>query len=148
MTPQHSPHIATGRCLCGAVAYEVRGPLRDVLICHCEECRRWHGHVAACTAARRDDLVLTERRGLRWVQSPRSDAEARRGFCGECGSSLFWDPPRRDTVSIAAGTLDQPTGLSVIGRWFVSQAADYDTLPDDGLPRHERSAEHERGGAV
>ena len=43
--------VATGRCLCGAVAYEVRGPLRDVLICHCEECRRWHGHMAACTAA-------------------------------------------------------------------------------------------------
>ncbi len=88
--------VATGRCLCGAVAYEVRGPLRDVLICHCEECRRWHGH-----------------------------------------------PPRRDTVSIAAGSLDQPTGLRVVGHWFVSQAADYAELPDDGLPRHERSAEQE-----
>jgi hypothetical protein len=115
-----------GRCLCGAVAYEVRGPLRDVLICHCEECRRWHG--------------------LRWVQSPHSDAGARRGFCAECGSGLFWDPPRRDTISIVAGTLDQPTGLRVAAHWFVSQAADYDTLPDDGLPRHERSAEQERRG--
>lgn len=136
--------VATGRCLCGAVAYEVRGPLRDVLLCHCEECRRWHGHVAACTAARREDLVLVQGRGLRWVRSPRSDAGARRGFCGECGSSLFWDPPARDTVSIAAGTLDQPTGLRATAHWFVSQAADYEALPDDGLPRHERSAEHER----
>jgi hypothetical protein len=136
---------ATGRCLCGAVAYEVRGPLRDVLICHCEECRRWHGHASACTAARREQLVLTEQRGLRWVQSPRSDAGARRGFCGECGSSLFWDPPRRDTISIAAGTLDQPTGLRVAAHWFVSQAADYAPVPDDGLPHHEGSAE--RGAA-
>jgi hypothetical protein len=134
---------ATGRCLCGAVAYEVRGPLRDVFICHCEECRRWHGNVAACTAARREDLVLTQQRGLRWVQSPDSDAGARRGFCGECGSSLFWDPPRRDTISIAAGSLDQPTGLSIVEHWFVSQAADYHVLPDDGLPRHQRSAERE-----
>jgi hypothetical protein len=139
--------VATGHCLCGAVAYEVRGPLRDVLICHCEECRRWHGHVSACTAARREDLVFTEQRGLRWVQSPRSDAGARRGFCAECGSSLFWDPPQRETISIAAGTLDQPTGLRVAAHWFASQAADYDTLPDDGLPRHERSAEQERGGS-
>jgi hypothetical protein len=135
--------VATGRCLCGAVAYEVRGPLRDVLICHCEECRRWHGHMAACTAARREDLVLVQARGLRWVQSPNSDAGARRGFCAECGSSLFWDPPRRDIISIAAGSLDQPTGLRVAGHWFVSQAVDYAGLPDDGLPRHERSAEHE-----
>lgn len=137
---------ATGRCLCGAVTYELRGPLRDVLICHCQECRRWHGHVAACTAARRDDLVLMSDRGLRWVASPRSDAGARRAFCGECGSSLFWDAPRRATISIAAGTLDQPTGLRVAGHWFVSQAADYDGVPDDGLPRHERSAAHEAGG--
>ena len=36
--------VATGGCLCGAVRYQVHGPLRDVLICHCVECRRWHGN--------------------------------------------------------------------------------------------------------
>jgi hypothetical protein len=112
-----------------------------VLVCHCSECRKWHGHVAACTAARREHLVLLEARGLRWIQSPRSDADARRGFCGECGSSLFWDAPRRDTISIAAGTLDEPTGLRVAGHWFVTQAGDYYELPADGLPRHEGSGE-------
>jgi hypothetical protein len=135
---------ATGGCLCGAVRYEVRGPLRDVLICHCKECRRWHGHVSASTAARKRDLVLIAADSLRWIQSPNSDADARRGFCGNCGSSLFWDPPRREDISIAAGTLDAPTGLRTAGHWFVSQAADYYDLPDDGLPRHERSGEHER----
>jgi len=136
--------MATGRCLCGAVRYEVRGTLRDVLICHCEECRRWHGHVSASTAARREDLVLLEQHGLRWIQSPRSDAGARRGFCGECGSSLFWDAPERPTVSIAAGTLDEPTGLRSAAHWYVSQAGDYYDLPADGLPRHEHSAQRER----
>ena len=133
--------MATGRCLCGAVRYEVNGPLRDVLICHCEECRRWHGHFSASTAARRDDLVLIEQAGLKWIDSPRSDARARRGFCGECGSSLFWDPPDRETISIAAGTLDGPTDLRVIEHWYVSQAGDYYELPPDGLPRHELSAQ-------
>jgi hypothetical protein len=136
--------MATGRCLCGAVRYEVRGTLRDVLICHCEECRRWHGHVSASTAARREDLVLLEQHGLRWIQSPRSDAGARRGFCAECGSSLFWDAPERPTVSIAAGTLDEPTGLRSAAHWYVSQAGDYYDLPADGLPRHEHSAQRER----
>jgi hypothetical protein len=93
----------------------VDGPLADVLICHCEECRR----------------------------SPRSDARARRGFCVECGSSLFWDAPGNQTISIAAGTLDPPTGLRVASHWFVSQVADYYELPEDGLPRHERSGEGE-----
>jgi hypothetical protein len=135
--------VATGRCLCGAVVYRVQGPLGDVLICHCEECRRWHGHASATTAVAREDLILLDERRLRWIQSPRSDARARRGFCGECGSSLFWDAPGYKTISIAAGTLDPPTELRVASHWFVSQAGDYYALPDDGLPRHERSGEGE-----
>jgi hypothetical protein len=122
---------ASGRCLCGAVRYEVRGPLRDVLLCHCAECRRWHGHVSASTAAARGDLVVLDDRALRWIESPHSDAAARRGFCGECGSSLFWDAPARDTVSIAAGTLDPPTGLRVMGHWYVADAGDYYPPPDE-----------------
>ena len=123
--------------------YEVRGPLRDVLVCHCEECRRWHGHFSASTAARRKDLVLLEQRGLRWIQSRDSDAGARRGFCAECGSSLFWDAPRRPTISIAAGTVDEPTGLRIAAHWYVSQAGDYYELPVDGLPRHQLSGQRE-----
>jgi len=114
-----------------------------VLICHCEECRRWHGHFSASTAARRGDLVLLEQRGLRWIQSPDSDAGARRGFCAECGSSLFWDAPRRPTISIAAGTVDEPTGLRIAAHWYVSQAGDYYELPMDDLPRHQLSGQRE-----
>ena len=135
--------MATGRCLCGAVSYEVSGPLRDVLVCHCEECRRWHGHASATAAAKRGDLVMKEQRGLRWIESPRSDARARRGFCAECGSSLFWDAPGRETISIAAGTLDGQSGLRTASHWYVSQAADYYAIPDDGLPRHALSGEGE-----
>jgi hypothetical protein len=135
--------MATGGCLCGAVSYEVSGPLRDVLVCHCEECRRWHGHASATTAAKRGDLVVEEQRGLRWIDSPHSDARARRGFCAECGSSLFWDAPGRETISIAAGTLNGETGLRTASHWYVSQAPDYYDIPDDGLPRHEFSGEGE-----
>jgi hypothetical protein len=89
--------------------------------------------------------VLLQRDGLRWIDSPRSDAGARRGFCAQCGSSLFWDPPRRDTISIAAGTLDDASGLRVAGHWFTSQAGDYYEIPDDGLPHHSFSGESELG---
>jgi hypothetical protein len=129
---------ASGGCLCGAVTYEVRGPLRDVLTCRCVECRRWSGHVFAATTARREHLALVESRGLRWIASPESESHAERGFCCECGSSLFWDAPGRETVCIAAGSLDEPTGLRLIGHVYVSQTADYDELPEDGLPRYER----------
>jgi hypothetical protein len=117
--------MASGRCICGAVAFEVNGPLRDVILCHCTECRRWAGHVWAASAARFDDLSFTEDRGLRWIDSPDSVHDARRGFCGECGSSLFWQVPGADEVSIAAGCLDPPTGIRTVDQVWVESAGDY-----------------------
>jgi hypothetical protein len=126
---------ATGRCLCGAVTYEVRGPLRDVLLCHCGECRRWSGNAGAFTATRKEHLVIGETDALRWINSPSSDRSARRGFCSECGSSLFWEGANAERIGIAAGTLDRPTGLKVAAHIYAHQAEDWEELPDDGLPR-------------
>jgi hypothetical protein len=126
---------ATGRCLCGAVTFEVHGPLRDVVLCHCLECRRWTGSVGAFAATLVEDLVIRETGALRWIDSPESARRARRGFCGACGSSLFWQAAGGERVSIAAGTLDGPTGLRVAAHIYTHQAGDWDELPDDGLPR-------------
>ena len=121
----------SGGCLCRAVRYEVRGPLRPVVDCHCTMCRRTSGHFAAFTATRPGALVLIESEGLRWY---RSSAAARRGFCEICGSSLFWEPASGDRVSIAAGTLDLPTGLETVVHVFVEDAGDYYEI-GDGLPQ-------------
>lgn len=125
---------ARGHCLCGGVAYEVRGPLRDVVNCHCSQCRRTHGHLGAYTNARRSDLAMTEASGLKWY---RSSAAVRRGFCQACGASLFWDSSDRDTISIAAGSLDEPTGLKTIRHIFVAGKGDYYEIEDtlEQLPR-------------
>ena len=114
--------VRTGGCLCGAVRYEATGALRDVVVCHCRMCRKAHGHIGAYTASARDALRLVEARGLKWY---RSSAQARRGFCSECGATLFWDGEGRDTMSIAAGTLDEPTGLATALQIHVASAGDY-----------------------
>ena len=134
---------ATGRCLCGAVTYEVRGPLRDVSICHCVECSRWSGYLGAFSAASTSDVVVSGG-ALRWIASPESDRGARRGFCGECGSSLFWEPAGSEFLHIAVGTLDRPTGLRMAGHWYTRHASDWDELPDDGLPREDELARTDR----
>ncbi len=132
-TPDRPEVRATGGCLCGAVRYEVRGPLKDVSLCHCGQCRRTHGHLGAYTNTPYEAFVLIESRGLKWYQS---SAEARRGFCSECGASLFYDRAGRDRMAIAAGSLDPPTGLKCEYHLFVADASDYYTLDDD-LPKHE-----------
>lgn len=114
--------MKTGSCLCGAVKYEVHGPLRNVVACHCEQCRKQTGTYMSATAARDEDLKITEDRGLKWY---RSSDTARRGFCSECGSVLFWKGEGRDYTAIAAGSLDGPTGLKLEGHIFCESAGDY-----------------------
>jgi hypothetical protein len=126
---------ATGGCLCRGVQFEVRGALRDVMVCHCGQCRRTHGHVAAYTSAARADVVFSAEASLRWYVS--SD-RARRGFCGICGASLFWEPEGEGRLAISAGCLDRPTELETIGHVYVEDGSDYYEITDC-LPQHAAS---------
>ena len=126
--------MKTGSCLCGAVKYEVHGPLRPVLACHCTQCRKQTGNYMSATAADDGDLRITEARGLKWY---RSSPEAQRGFCGECGSVLFWKGEGRDYTSITAGSIDGPTGLALEGHIYCENAGDYYEIAG-GSYRHPR----------
>ncbi len=127
--------IHTGGCLCGAVRYEARGPLSDVTACHCGQCRRQSGHFYATTRVARQNLMLVEDRGLKWY---RASPTARRGFCGDCGSTLFWQSDAGDATAILAGSLDAPTGLKLARHIFVADKGDYYEITD-GLPQHAAS---------
>jgi hypothetical protein len=86
------------------------------------------------TSAPSANIELTASDPLVWYPS---SAGAERGFCGACGSNLFWKQAGRDDISITAGTLDTPTGLAVVQHIFVADKSDYYEIDDD-LPRHER----------
>jgi hypothetical protein len=125
-------HTHEGGCLCGAVRYRTTAPLRDVIVCHCSVCRRSHGGPAPFSAVPREHLEVTRDDGLTWHER---DA-ARRAFCNRCGSRLFWDRGG-ESVSIAAGTLDEPTGLRTIRHIFVASQADWEDSID-GIPGSSR----------
>jgi len=110
--------------------------LRDVENCHCSRCRRAHGHVAAYTAAPWPALTLIAERGLRWYVADGRE----RGFCAECGASLFWRRAGSEQTSIAAGTLDPPTGLRTALHIFVDSRGDYYEITD-ALPQYPSSGE-------
>lgn len=125
----------SGGCLCGAIRYEVDGPMRPVVACHCDQCRRTSGHHVAATAARLSDIRLTG--APVWFASSPGHA---RGFCGTCGSNLFWRDEASDILSIFAGTLDMPTGLRMARHIHVQAKGDYYEIAD-GLPQVGEEAE-------
>ena len=128
--------VTTGGCLCGEVRYEVQGPLRGVVNCHCSMCQRLHGNFGPHSKARKTNLRITRDNGLEWYKT---SSVARRGFCRVCGSSLFWEPFELDATGIIAGSLDCPTGLCTIGHIFVGEKSDFYEISDD-LPQYEASS--------
>jgi hypothetical protein len=111
------------------VRYEVRGPLRPVVACHCTQCRRMTGHFLAATAAREGDYTITRDAALKWYHASK---DARRGFCADCGSTLFWQGNGRDYIAIAAGSIDGATGLKLVQHIHTADKGDYYEL-DDGV---------------
>ena len=126
--------MATGSCLCGAVRFEVDGELREPDACHCSQCRKQSGHFWVSTDVPREALTIKGEENVRWYQSSES---VRRGFCGNCGSVLFWDREGAERIAIGMGAFDAPTGSRLGKHIFVSQKGDYYDIMD-GLEQIQR----------
>ena len=122
-----------GSCLCGAISFTVDGPLGRTTACHCGQCRKQSGHVWATSSAAEDDITISGE--VSWFGA---STTAKRGFCGTCGSFLFWKAHDEDEVSFALGALDGPTGLRLEGHIFVADKGDYYEIAD-GLPQMDQS---------
>jgi hypothetical protein len=121
-----------GSCLCGGVAFELHGPLRPVLACHCHQCRKTSGHYWACTSVPKHKLVLTNQETLSWYTSSPS---AQRGFCHRCGASLFWQWHDSEAISVAAGSLDDDSACEFDQHIFSATKGDYYTIPSNETVR-------------
>lgn len=115
-----SSHKAS--CLCGGVKFEVTGPLRDVVACHCIQCRKQTGSYMSATGCSDEALKMTSTNGLTWYESTPG---YKRGFCSTCGSTLFWKAEGSDRIAIAAGVFDEPLGVALKGHIYCDFAGDY-----------------------
>lgn len=123
-----------GSCLCGAVRITVTVPLPQPNACHCTACRKQTGHFGASVDVPCTALTIEGEEHVRWY---RSSEKVRRGFCGTCGSTLFWDPDHHDWTAIAMGVFDGDTNTSLSMHIFVSEKGDYYEIAD-GLPQNAR----------
>ncbi len=77
---------AKGSCLCGAVRFTAKGLSKSVGACHCDMCRKWGGGPFMAVDCGTD--VSFE--GAENISVFDSSKWAERGFCGKCGSHLFY----------------------------------------------------------
>lgn len=126
--------ILTGACLCGACRYTSTGAPLNVRVCHCKRCQRVTGSAFYARVMVPLDSLHPEG-PVSWHDA---DSGLRRGFCAQCGSTLFSARPSAGTVGIALGSLDQPDAFKPTEHIWVSRKQAWLSL-DDGLPQYEES---------
>jgi hypothetical protein len=107
-----------GRCLCGAVRYQIDGPFSSMVNCHCSMCRKHHGSAFAT-------FVAAPVAGFRYtagessIERYASSATFHRSFCKVCGSVMPEAMPPIGLVIGPAGNLEGDLGITPQMHMFV-----------------------------
>ena len=122
------------KCLCGNISFKTSGYHRDVQNCHCVQCLKTHGHHAAYSKVEEKDLKFLSKKSLKWFKSSK---RAKRGFCSNCGASIFFKVIGTNSVCIAAGIFNNPTKLKTSIEIFTKGKSDYYKI-NSKLPKYAR----------
>jgi len=121
-------------CLCKGINMTIRGEFRSVINCHCIQCTKTHGNFAAYTSVLEENIVFKSKKTLKWFNS---STRARRGFCNNCGASIFFKRFDSSSISISAGLFKKPTKLKTISHIYIQNKRDYYKILDN-LPKFKK----------
>ena len=120
-----------GGCHCGTIRFRVKGPLRQVLMCHCSDCLKLFGTSWGASAAMLGHLTYLGTARPRWYLS---SSWAERGFCLDCGAQMFYRRAGRDQINIVPGAFDDSDMLVVAGQIFRHEHPSWGPVIPDHLP--------------
>lgn len=127
----------SGRCLCGAVQYQIDQEPLAVRVCWCRDCQRLaaNGTVNMVVA----DAGLHIRGTLsEHLATAESGNQMRRRFCPACGSQLFSNSSGRPGFTVVrVGTLDDPSSVKPTMNIWARSAPSWACL-DPALERVEQ----------
>ena len=124
-------------CLCNGISMTIKGEFRPVINCHCIQCAKTHGNYAAYTSVLEENIVFKSKKTLKWYKS---SSKAKRGFCNNCGASIFFKRSGSRAVSISAGLFKNPSKLKTISHIYVKNKRDYYKI-EDKLPKFKKYTE-------
>ncbi len=98
-----------GGCMCGAVRYEVSGPLEFHFICQCRDCQQLSGsaYFPLINVARESIKIVGPNTRYEYTNE---DGEGRlQVFCSNCGSNIHGGATEGDSYCLRASSLDDPS---------------------------------------
>lgn len=104
----------SGRCLCGAISYELDEAPAMTGVCHCKNCQRQAGSAFSTLAGvPKAQFRLTNGEPKLYEDGDtESGNTVERYFCGNCGSPIYSAlPGQPDMLYLKTGTLDDTSGF-------------------------------------
>jgi len=128
-----------GSCLCGKLRFSCTGASLWCAHCHCSMCQRAHGApLVTWVGVPEEALEIRGQESLRWYQS--TDA-AQRGFCTNCGSTLFFRSSRwPGEMHVVRANIEGNIDRGPSGHAYWESHASWFAFEDD-LPRKNSGAD-------
>ena len=125
-----------GSCLCGKVRFEITSEIKDIVFCHCSNCRKAQGSAFATNANVSKD-------GFRFVSgeddltSYQSSPQRVKYFCKHCGSPIISkNSSQPDIVRIRLGSIEGDIKEKPKAHIFVGSKANWEVI-NDNLPKYD-----------
>ncbi|MBO9581596.1 MAG: GFA family protein [Sphingobium sp.] len=126
-----------GGCLCGAIRYEIDGPLLFVSQCCCKDCQKATGTGHTTIIGIHKSQLHLQGAPTTYTNAGDTGGTVTRHFCGTCGGRIFTsgDLPG-EYIMVQAGSLDDPNRVSPESVIYMKDAVAWDFF-DPALPKHE-----------
>lgn len=126
----------TGGCLCGSVRFEIKGPIHNIVCCHCSQCRKAQGSAFATNGMVRttDFNIISGADSLTGYESSPGQTKY---FCKTCGSPILSKSESKPGhVRVRLGTIDSDIVERPMAHIFATSKASWEEIADD-LPQYE-----------
>ncbi|MGR5148437.1 GFA family protein [Photobacterium alginatilyticum] len=120
-------HQAT--CLCGKVSLKIQKLKDEFIVCHCDTCKKWNGGPQFAMPCGAD----VEIQGAEYLSEFTSSPWAKRGFCRNCGTHLYFKMNQSGSYNILLGALDldKKEDLHMSMQYFIDLKPDYYSFESD-----------------
>ena len=93
-----------GSCLCKSISFEIINECRYSVLCHCTMCQKSNAEFSNYTKVQNENIKFLNKKNLKWFFSSKN---YKRGFCNNCGSSLFFQSRHsKNEISVSTGSLN------------------------------------------
>ncbi|MBW3695193.1 GFA family protein [Vibrio sp. T187] len=108
---------ASASCLCGKVTATAKDINPKFTVCHCKMCRTWGG--SPLMAVQCGTQVSFE--GADFIKEYDSSDWAKRGFCSNCGTHLFYRVKASGSYNMPLGLFPEMENLSMTMQYFIDK---------------------------